>query len=338
MNDPGDPSNDLAPLDLMGSATSFARTSMAAHLDANEALFFLHAATSMEHLLKAYLHSLHPAMIREVGKQQHNLMDVLLHAAGHGNKAGAPLEKMRSINASESLTRCTRLMEDLRPFEIDLRSLFNVRNGVAHVGEIREAKKDHVLASFLNSSRVLLAQLSVDPDIYWGTYAESVRVRIEQHAEAVKVAVSDAITRARSTFTQRFGDGDDHDVAIQAIESTYDPDGLYTRTIECPACGRTALLNGNFDVDWDIDAEADRFTGETMISGVFAVGASFRARELQCRICFLSLKGREQLDGAKIAWSIELEGEDIERAEEEFVQNQYNKNAELYHDYSDDWR
>ncbi|MGH7926395.1 MAG: hypothetical protein ACREQV_01180, partial [Candidatus Binatia bacterium] len=265
----------------------------------------------MEHLLKAYLYSLHPAMIREVGKQQHNLMDTLLHATGHGAKAGAPLEKMRTITASEALVRCGRLVEELRPFEEALRSLFDVRNGVVHAGEIREAKKDAILMSFLSATQILLGELNEDPETYWDAYAENVQVRIDEHAEAVKVAVSDAITKARQTFKHRFGDGD-QDVALQAIESTYNPDGLYSRTHVCPACERTALLNGSFDVDWDIDVEADRFTGETMISGVFATGASFQPRELGCRICSLSLEGLEQLAAAGVPWSIQLEGDDVQ--------------------------
>lgn len=338
MSDSGDVSKEPAPLNLVGSAAAFAQSSMAAHHATDEALFFLHAATSMEHLLKAYLYSLHPALIREVGKQQHNLVDVLLHAAGHDEKAGVPLEKMRTITASEALTRCLRLVEELRPFETDLRALFDVRNGVAHTGEIREAKKEAILTTFLGSTKVLLGKLSVGPETYWETYAENVQVRIDEHAEAVNVAVSDAITKALQTFGQRFGDGEDQEVALQAIESTYDPDGLYTRTHTCPACGRTALLGGSFDVDWDIDAEADRFTGETMITGVFAVGASFQPRELHCRICSLSLRGLEQLSAADVPWSITLEGDEVNRAEEEYIQNEYNLDADVYHDYSDDWR
>lgn len=332
---PGTESNSQT---LVDSAATFARSGLAAYHDGGEALFFLHAATSMEQLLKAHLHSQHPAMIREVGGQQRNLVDLLLHASGHAGKSVTPLEKMRTITASEALARSIRLIGDLKPFRDDLLSLFDVRNGIVHAGELRAARKEAIVAAFLRATQVLIAVLKVSPEDFWESYADNVQLRINEHAKEVQIAVSDAITKARETFKQRFGDGADYEVALRAIESTYDVDGLHAQTVECPSCGRLSLLSGDFDVDWDIDVETDLFTGESVTLAGHAVAAQFQPHELTCRICSLSLEGLEQLQAAEVPWLIELEDEDVERAEQELVEREYAAGADSYHDYSDDWR
>src|SRR5947209_3523271 len=80
------------------SAPRFARDALAALSNGDDVGFALYAATSLEHLLKSFLASKHPALIVEAKN-----LDSLLHACGQDAVANTPRDKVKTISAGESL-------------------------------------------------------------------------------------------------------------------------------------------------------------------------------------------------------------------------------------------
>jgi hypothetical protein len=87
------------------SAPRFARDALAALSSGDNVGFALYAATSLEHLLKSFLASRHPALIVEAKN-----FDSLLHACGQDAIANTPRDKVKTISAAESLDRAARLL------------------------------------------------------------------------------------------------------------------------------------------------------------------------------------------------------------------------------------
>src|SRR5438874_28233 len=66
-----------------------------------------HHGVALEHLLKAYLASLHPALIVEPKD-----FDSMLHATGHSDRAKRPSTRSKTIGLFEAFVRVKRLLPD----------------------------------------------------------------------------------------------------------------------------------------------------------------------------------------------------------------------------------
>ena len=116
-----------------GEILSSSRRWMMAGLDAfsrddgSEDFDVHHIGVAMEHLLKAYLASLHPAHIVE---EKH--WESLLHATGHTSRSGVPRSRTRTIGLKTAFDRVKRLLPKItvsaqkRP---ELPSLHEIHSG-----------------------------------------------------------------------------------------------------------------------------------------------------------------------------------------------------------------
>lgn len=304
------PTEEKAPTDdLLASATRFARSGLGALLENDLPVFFLHSAIALEHLSKAQLASISLSLISGAD------FNSLLHACGHGKHAGS--KRMKTIGLDAALERSGHFVSALGNDEKrkPLHVLREVRNGVAHLGQLESDDADEVLAPYLRACDHLFAEIpGAERESFWGEYLEVVDTRLSESAKEAEGRVAAAIAAASLVFKQRYAAIEEagREAALASIEGTYDPERYYEQLVNCPACERLALVDGSIRVRWE--ADWDYSDGESWIAGVYP-GVTFSPARLECRVCGLYLKGEEELRAAGVPESWELDQEDVDSSD-----------------------
>lgn len=208
-----------------------------------------HAGISAEHLLKAYLASLHPALIVEAKD-----FNSLLYATGQAAHASVPPSQMKTIGLVEAHARVLKILRKQMP--IDQRALMplaNARNGVAHNGLHAVAEVQTVFSTCLRLVDPLLTELKVDPAIYWGPYRPLHDRLIAERAAAALIRLESKLARARADFIQRYGHLDKETrAAVLATVTPSSPGYIeHDEPATCPACDSQGWLGGATHVDED---------------------------------------------------------------------------------------
>jgi hypothetical protein len=179
---------------LADSSAAFALSALRAqHQDRR--VFLLHAATALEHLAKAVLARRHPSLI-----VASNDFESLLHACGEGASARRKRPRMRTINASDAISRAGRFLPTVEALAPSLELLIQVRNGVAHLGEVSADDADSVLVPYLKASEEMRAALDIDKAAYWGEFVDLVDSALEEKSRRCACKSSPhSRTRARSS-------------------------------------------------------------------------------------------------------------------------------------------
>jgi hypothetical protein len=297
--------------DLYESAERFARSGLRAFLDDDPPIFLLHAGTALEHLTKAYLASQNPSLIAAPD------FDSLLHVCGLGSHARRSPLLMKTISVTESLKRSGQLIPTLQNLSNDLGLLVDVRNGVAHAGQVQAGAASSVVVPFLKACDELLTALGISRGQFWGDLTEVVDARLSESAEAADIRAAEAVATARAEFETRYAtlDPDMRRTVVGVIESGYHLEGHEQDLAHCPSCGSLALVSGTIDVDWDVDWEKDDF-GQPFVIGATPTVTLF-PNHLECRACGLNLDGLDELVAAGLerSWRMEDVDADVLRAE-----------------------
>lgn len=117
---------------LTTSAGRWFRAGLAAYVADPPELDFAvhHFGVAIEHLLKAYLSSIHPCLIME-GRD----FDSLLHAVDQGAHANTPITGIKTIGLQPAYDRCKQLLKSRLAIDSKtFKSICDGRNGVAHSG------------------------------------------------------------------------------------------------------------------------------------------------------------------------------------------------------------
>ncbi|MFG2515503.1 hypothetical protein [Streptomyces sp. NPDC048584] len=232
---------------LKGSSQRWMNAALAAFVEGPEGYDFAvhHAGVATEHLLKAYLAGIHPALIVD-GRH----FDSLLHATGLGSYAG-PLTKIKTIGLADAHERVVKLLPKKIPIDKKaLEPLSDARNGVAHSAIHDSAQAEAVFTICLRLVDPVLEELKVDPNSYWGPYLVLHDKLVDEQVRQERVAVEALLIKARSLFEQRFGhmSRKERDVVLAAITSK--PMITMSREAprECPACGSQGWVAGDVSV------------------------------------------------------------------------------------------
>ncbi|MGW8556608.1 hypothetical protein [Streptomyces tubercidicus] len=228
---------------LKGSSHRWMSAALAAFVEGPESYDFAvhHAGVATEHLLKAYLAGIHPALIVD-GRH----FDSLLHATGLGSHAG-PLTKVKTIGLVDAYERMVKLLPRKIPIDKKaLEPLADARNGVAHSAIHDSAQAEAVFTVCLRLVDPVLEELKVDPNGYWGPYLVLHDKLVDEQVRQERVAAEALLVKARSLFEQRFGhmSRKERDVVLAAITSK--PMITMSREAprECPACGSQGWVAG----------------------------------------------------------------------------------------------
>ncbi|MFE0181281.1 hypothetical protein [Streptomyces olivaceus] len=206
-----------------------------------------HAGIAAEHILKAYLASLHPVLIVE-GKD----FNSMLHATGHGAHASVPAEQVKTIGLTEAHLRVQKVLRKRMP--VDQRALgplANARNGVAHSGIYDKSEVEAVFTTCLRLIDPLLAELEIGRS-YWGDYQSLHDRLLEESVVAVRVRLEGKLARAKGIFTERYGHlpQKDRELVLATISRVSPPGYIeHDEPATCPACGSPGWLSGDTHVD-----------------------------------------------------------------------------------------
>lgn len=261
---------------LQVSSQRWMATALAAFSHGSESYDFAvhHAGIAAEHLLKAFLVSLHPALVVE-GKD----FDSLLHATGQGAHASAPITKIKTIGLVEAHSRTYRILRNKIPIsQQDLIPLANARNGVAHSGLHEIADVRTVFTTCLRLLDPLLVELNISPDTYWGRYQDLHDELIRERIRDTSLRLQQKLAQARTTFEHRFGHlGPQERVAILATVTRRPAGAKDCIDKPCPACHSKAWVHGTTLINKEKGLA--RFTPGTFLC--FACNLKVQGEELQ---------------------------------------------------------
>jgi hypothetical protein len=254
-----------------------------------------HCAVAVEHLLKAYLASLHPALI-----VQGQDLDSLLHATGHGPHAAVPVTRIKTIGLAEALTRAERFLRpQIAVGNRERSQVLAARNGVAHGGLHDPTEVEAVLATCTRIADTILIVLGKPTqEAYWGHYRDLRERLAEDHANSTRIRYESMLAHARQAYQHRFDRvmTPEEKAAIVAALTV----GLYSSDREsprtCPACREKGVLKG---VNRYPEMSPAEHASDADDRAVVFLSDSF-----DCAVCGLYLQGPEELELAKIPTQI----------------------------------
>ncbi|WP_409238419.1 hypothetical protein [Streptomyces sp. PA5.6] len=213
-------------------------------------LTILKAGVATEHLLKAYLCTIHPSLITDAKD-----LPTLLHAAGRPDLASKPLTMVKTIGIVEAYKRAHailgkgRLTLDPQKFQ----EIADARNGVAHLAMSSAEGVERLLSLVIKVADALLTAMQEDAKRFWGLYAPVREKILEEGRKADLIIIAALKTKAGKTLVDRFGDRD-NERRQEAIETASQYCGVRGTGAEkrtCPACSNQGWLGGDLTTAFD---------------------------------------------------------------------------------------
>lgn len=287
---------------LLASAKDFADRALKAHTEDDAKFVLFSAAISLEHLCKAYLCDMNPALLMEIRNGQ---FDSLLHLTGYGIKA-RKLDSPRTISAREALARIERLLPGLAISKERLAQLIDVRDGVVHLGYLTEKDTREILAAYLRLSNGIYDELDVAKSDRWGRYEELVESLISESISEIERDVRRRMVAAklRNDALLRAIPSAQHEAVMRARQS--EVARILTRSDEqavdvaCPVCeNKGASYLGEIESRYEICADLTVLHHECFIM-------ILHPRSFVCGACELKLDGQDEIvfSGLPASWQI----------------------------------
>jgi hypothetical protein len=275
---------------LAKTAQKYARRAVSSFIDNDHNDFYLAAGVALEQALKARL-------ARE---------DVLFIAPANEFRSAVALQRTaddfkllpfgtRTVGGADAVARVTILDRSFLPHSETALQILKFRNGEAHIGAPGSTEHQKMFGGFLAALTTLVGTPN---DEFWGHHVDLVRVALDKNAAQVAKVVAQKLAVARGIWRQRFESLDDEQRKglLALIEQQADAESSEEALRrECPACSGPAVLYGDNSVEFDIDV--DHRSGDIIGGGPFL---EFRATDLRCKACNLTLASEEELDATDI--------------------------------------
>lgn len=285
---------------LLESARDFAERALNAYLEDDTRVILAHAAFSLEHLCKAYLYGMHPALLMELRNGQ---LDSLLHLVGHGGRARTT-RSPRTISGREALARVEHVLPNLNVPRESLAQLIDVRDGMIHVGFMSSSGIGELLTAFLQFSSELHDELDSEREGRWGEHAELVETLLARAQSQTEQEAHRRIAIARARFA-RLAEIPVPDLVseIAARAAEADASSDIRKAAYCRACGYPSpRLSGRMWMERSA-ADSDKpelvpvATGDFADPGLRAYPIWWIGEGFQCPQCGLTLNA-EHLEPA----------------------------------------
>lgn len=251
---------------LQASSQRWMTTGLAAFSEGDHSFDFAvhHLGVALEHLLKAYLASLHPALVTEASD-----FDSLLHATGHGNRARPPSTRTKTIGLALAFNRVKKLLpRQITVTDSEFEPVLAARNGVAHAAHFDPDEVRAVLTTCVRIADPTLAELGASPEQYWGDYLQLRDQLVDEHATELRVIVAVKMAKAKAVYLRRINGLASEQrrrlVAEVCAANPYSSDD--DERMSCPVCEGYGRLHGIADIAWLRSTDDD---GRSMPTVVF---------------------------------------------------------------------
>ncbi|MEV6155757.1 hypothetical protein AB0L53_35995 [Nonomuraea sp. NPDC052129] len=302
--------------ELHASAVDFARRALDAYVRSDIRVVLLNAAVSLEHLCKAYLCSLNPALLADL---KNGPFDSLVLLTGHGHMIQKP-NHLRTVGGWDAFKRAQLLLPKPQAPEAPIRQLINVRDGVIHMGHLDRHENRESFAAYLRFSDKLCDALGSSRDQHWGPHKDLVDSLITESLDEIARMVRYRISQARDRIESllRLFPEDQHEVVLMARqvrpsgESTY---GLERIEHACPACpNRGSVYAGRLDIARDSDLDSKPVRPDEKRPFVL------RGEIFACGSCDLRLSGSDELKAANLPTYIPYEiAQDVDTSDLKYL-------------------
>lgn len=282
------------------SAREFARSALLEHAEARWRFAALHAGTALEHLAKAVLARHSPALLVDLTGSKQNVASLIALAGVR------PTPVLRTVGMRGAVERVKAVMDRRWPVsDAAITSLIDVRDGVVHAGSL-ESLEDDLMAAFVATGDLLLSDLGIAREEFWGERVEVADVLLDSYATKFARRVDLKRILARSRYDNLLADIDDTDVQdalIRSLEDHYFRDD--ESACDCPVCGRLGIADGIHYVVWDDEVEWDADGTELWSGTVY-----FDAMRFRCPVCHFTVTGPEEFMAAELPVNWEEDGAD----------------------------
>lgn len=286
---------------LLASAKDFGDRALTAYIEDDTAVVLSHAATSLEHMSKAVLCSLHAVLLMDI---KNGKLDSLVQLAGFPTKARKPQGSPYTISGTEAIRRVGELFPGIKvPQEIG--KLIAIRNLTLHFGRGDKDSTRELLAAYLRLANELMDELKVPEDERWG-----------EHTDLVDTLISKSLSEMERDIKQRFAAGKRRIASLREMVPETELDAVLKRRqamatwdmeegedwvdVQCPACERDdATSIGERVSHPDVDVDVD---------GAYVSGGSHSlyVNRFVCGACDLRLNSSEEVQAAGVETDVDL--------------------------------
>lgn len=267
------------------------------YLNGEHDQFLMQAAMCFELLGKARLAAIHPSLIIDRD------FDSFLHVCAAGKHAQRAPWNLKTISATEVLTRCLQLHPGLNEFKVRLRLLAEFRNSAIHLGEIVNEEQKEIFHEFLTSTSLVADEMGILRKDFFGEFENLVATHLDKSLTDASRLTAEKLARAKADFQRKYGSLDPEQARgiISSVESAYHPTQYEEQLAECPACGHQGLLAGSIDVDWQA-----AFDDDGQPEGAYPI-VTLTPSSFDCNLCDLSLEGAAELKAASFDETMPVE-------------------------------
>jgi hypothetical protein len=202
-----------------------------------------------------------------------------------------PAKEPKSIPMQTVLRRCRVMVPGFsEELSISVQALVNLRNEELHTG--RAAFDDYPtrlwLTDYYRSSRVLLLHLDKSLEDFLGKSEANVAQKmIDAAVGKIAKEVQGKINKAKGVFEALDAEVQEQKRKDGELEVHWKK-VVSSKTVECPACGAQALLNGN-----EVNESEPRLEGDEVLIEFVLLPSKF-----ECFTCGLEIEGYGKLNAA----------------------------------------
>lgn len=294
---------------LSRSAQSYARSALI-HItsDDDRVRGAIDAGVAVEHMAKALLATLSPALIADRNAD----LDTMLHLTGFGQFAKCSPHEIKTIGAHEACLRCARIVPGFTYTHQADQALFIARNGGAHLAIATDDVARESARIMVRLLEPLIKRMDLDRAKFWGDRASVADTLLDEKASQISAALEMKLAAAKSRLEARLaGLGESERELVLKALSTHP---YYTKDeepYECPACGQTGVVSCELKDSGQPEFEYEQVDDEDFIYHGGYIDQTAYGVTFNCDACGLDLD-YDEMTAADMVTEYEREAKECE--------------------------
>lgn len=294
---------------LRRSAQSYARSALI-HItsDDDRVRGAIDAGVAVEHMAKALLATLSPALIADRNAD----LDTMLHLTGFGQLAKCGPHEVKTIGAHEACLRCARIVPSFNYTLQTDQALFTARNGGAHLAWAPDEVARESARIMVRLLEPLIKTMGLDRAKFWGDMASVADTLLDEKASQISAGLEMKLAAAKSRLDARLAGlgANERELVLKALSSqpfhTNDEEPY-----ECPACGQTGVVYCELQDTGQPEFEYEQVDYDEFIYHGGHINQTAYGSNFKCDACGLDLD-YDEMEAAEMLTEYEREPRECE--------------------------